>query len=212
LGFLSHIKKTYHRNLLEKLLYKYSYLIKGKILDIGSKNRRYDHIFHGKVTAIDILPNKENNVIKGDLTDLQFESESYDSIICLEVFDYLDVNDIRIGLNEIFRILKKNGIAIISICFIYSEHDDNYRLTHDYISNLLRHMDGFKFKIMRIGNTYISIYDMFRDKIKRKKSRIFINLGLVALLLIYYLIIKLASLEKIQDEYPGGYFIICKKY
>ena len=211
MGFIEHLRKTYHRNLLEELLYKYKYLVRGKILDIGSKNRRYDYLFNGEITAMDIVPNPEFNVIKGDLTNLKFQSESFNSIICLEVFTYLDVNDIEKGFNEIFRVLNKNGKAIISICFIYSENDDKYRLTRDYIANILSQLNGIKFKILRIGNKYTSIYDMVRGRIKRKKSRIFINFVLSSVLLIYFLILKISSLEMIIDDYPEGYFIICHK-
>lgn len=211
LGFLNHLKKTYHRNLLEELLNRYKYLIKGKILDIGSKNRRYDHLFKGEITAIDIVPNPEFNVLKGDLSKLEFDSNSFDSVICLEVFTYLDVDQIKKGFSEIYRVLKEKGKAIISICFTYAENDDNYRMTHLYISTLLKKITGFNFKILRIGNKYISIFDMFRDRIKRKKSKIFSNLCIASFLFIYYLIIKLTSLENLRDEYPEGYFIICFK-
>ncbi|MFX0071065.1 MAG: class I SAM-dependent methyltransferase [Candidatus Hermodarchaeota archaeon] len=211
MGFLSYLKKTYHRNLLEKLLFKNKNRINGKILDIGSKNRRYDSLFNGEITAIDIVPKPEFNVIKGNLTNLDFEQESFDSILCLEVFTYLDVNDIKKGFNEIYRVLKKKGQAIISMSYIYAENDENFRLTQLHISKILSEIKGFKFKIFKIGNKYTSIYDMFRDRIKNKKSRILINIALASILFIYYMVLKLISLDQKIDTYPEGYFILCQK-
>lgn len=102
--FLDYINKTYHRNLLERLLQKYAFFIKNKILDIGSKNRRYDHLFDGDIIAIDVNSNQEYNVIKGDLTNLQFPSNSFESIICLEVFENLEPDKFLKGFEEIYRI------------------------------------------------------------------------------------------------------------
>ena len=68
--FLDYVRKTYHRNLLEKLLIEQSALIKGKILDIGSKSRRYDHLFQDTIIAADIISNKELNIEKQDITGL----------------------------------------------------------------------------------------------------------------------------------------------
>ena len=212
MGFLNHIFNTYHRNLIEKLLLKYKNLIKGKILDIGSKNRRYDHLFNEEITAIDIIPNPEFNVIKGDVKNLQFESNSFDSILCLEVFTYLEVEDVKKGFNEIYRVLKKKGVAFLSICFIYHEIDDNYRLTRDYISKILNEFHNFKFKILRVGNKYTAIYDMIRERIKRRKKRKVKNLGLIITCFFLYLIIKILGLENKEDGFPEGYFIICSKY
>ncbi|MBD3339991.1 MAG: methyltransferase domain-containing protein, partial [Candidatus Lokiarchaeota archaeon] len=112
--FFSHIFKTYHRNLLEKLVDKYKYLIRGSILDIGSKNRRYDHLFNGNVTAVDVIPNPHLDVREGDITKLEFANNSFDSALCLEVLHYLNPMDSATGLEEIIRVLKKEGNAIIS--------------------------------------------------------------------------------------------------
>ena len=211
MGFINHLTKTYHRNLLEKLLIKYRYLIKGKILDIGSKSRRYDHLFNGEITAIDIVPNPEFNVIKGDLVNLDFDSKSFNSVLCLEVFTYLEVDDIKKAFNQIYRVLDKNSKAIISISYIYHENDENFRLTHDYIASILSQFPNFKFKILRIGNKFTSIYDMVRERVKKRKSRFFINIGLVPVCLLLFIIIKLFQLERVEDFFPEGYFIICSK-
>jgi len=211
MGFLSYLSKTYHRNLLEKLLNKYKYLIKGNILDIGSKNRRYDHLFKGNITAIDIRSKPEYNILKGDLTHLEFESNNFDSIICLEVFEYIEPDKFKQGYEEIYRVLKPNGRVIISIPFYYKDHEDFMRVTYDYILNYLIQLNQFKIKIIKFGNKYTALYDVIRYTKLERKSNILRNFCYNSVLLILYLVIKLFTLEKKQDFFYSGCFIILSK-
>jgi len=45
-----------------------------------------------------------------NLENLQIESNTFDVIVCYHVLDYLD-NDVK-GMNEIYRVLNQNGIAL----------------------------------------------------------------------------------------------------
>lgn len=209
--FKSYISRTYHRNLLEKYLNKYSYLIKGDILDIGSKNRRYDHLFQGKITAIDINPKPELNIIYGNLTKINFEPHSFDSIICLEVFEYLEPEHFKLAFDEIYNVLKKNGKAIISIPFYYGDHKDNIRFTYNFILNYIKQSNRFNFKLFKLGNKYTAIYDMINSKIRQNNSKIMQRLKQFSILYLYYLIIKLFSLENRVDEFYSGIFLVCAK-
>jgi len=210
LEFINHLTNTYQRNLIEKYLKRYKTLIKDNIIDIGSKYRRYDSLFNGKITAVDIVPNPKFNVIKGNLLNLEFPSNNFDSVLCLEVFTYLDVDDIKKGFSEIYRVLKKKGIAFVSMSYIYHENDENFRLTHDYISQILSRLPNIKFKILRVGNRFTSIYDIVRERIKKRKN-ILKNLGPLFVCSLLYLTIKIFGLENKEDGWPEGYFIIFTK-
>lgn len=209
--FLSYLSKSYYRNLIEKYLYQFRNLITGKILDIGSKNRRYDHLFNGDITAIDIIPNPELNIIKGDLTSLAFPSNSFDSIICLEVFEYLEPNNFNKGFEEIFRILNQNGNAIISIPFFYWQHKDNMRVTYKYLQNYFLRFPNLEFKIIRVGNKYTALYDVIRSSKNIAVSVKLKNFNAKLLLFFLYIIIKLFSLEYKQDLFYSGLLIIWHK-
>lgn len=208
---MSYIQKSYHRNILEKLLEKHKYLIKGKILDIGSKKRRYDHLFDGKIIAIDTNPKHEFNIIEGNLTHLEFDTNTFDSIICFEVFEYLEPDDFRKGFEEIHRVLKSNGYALISIPFFCNDHMDYMRVTYNYLSKYLKKFNKFEFKIFKIGNKYTSTYDIARDRNKIflfkgiKKYRVYL------ILFLFYQIIKLFSLEKKKDSLYSGCFLVLRK-
>ena len=51
--------------------------------------------------------------IKGDLTSTNFKDESFDLIICNHVLEHIE--DDKSALNEMYRILKYNGISILQV-------------------------------------------------------------------------------------------------
>ncbi len=200
-------EKTYHRNILENFLKENASLISGDILDIGSKNRRYDYLFKGNVTAIDIIPNKEMRVIKGDVEKgLNFKSESFDSVTCTEVLEYL--SDYQTAIGEIHRVLKPGGRAIISVPFMYADHQDKKRFTESCLKKdfkIFSSINSFK-----IGNGYIVIWDILRKKIKLIKNKLIKHL-LFLLFLPYLLFLRLFKLERIEDNFYSGLFFVLEK-
>ncbi|MDD4761552.1 MAG: class I SAM-dependent methyltransferase [Candidatus Pacebacteria bacterium] len=201
-------KQTFHRNLLEKLLLENKNLIKGKTIDIGSKNRRYDNLFNNsEIIAVDKNIKTNSNISFGDVEEgLSFENNYFDSVLCLEVFEYL--KNIDKALKEIKRILKPSGFALISFPFLYHEHEDNQRLTKTFLSSKLKEFS--ESKIIEIGNGWTVIWDILRKKIfgnRSSASKKIIFLFLLPLLAF----IKIFCLDKIQDNYYSGLFIILKK-
>src|SRR3972149_1646928 len=106
MNFLDYNRKSLHRNQLEEYVVQFAPGLEGTILDIGSKNRRYDYLLKNKPVAIDIIENKEKEVKYDDVNNLSFENESFDSIICLEVFEYILTP--QKAISEIYRVLKEN--------------------------------------------------------------------------------------------------------
>ncbi len=53
------------------------------------------------------------DVIKGDIQNLQFDNHSFDFIICNHVLEH--VSDDEIALQELFRVLKPGGFAILQV-------------------------------------------------------------------------------------------------
>lgn len=198
--------KTYHRNILEKKLQKYSHFLVGDLLDIGSGNRRYDHLFRGPVTAVDLHPNPELNIKFGDIEKgLDFPDESFNNILCLEVFEYLE--NYQKAIAEIYRLLKPGGYALVSIPFMYHEHEDKIRLTKEYLAT---QFSGFSStEIKTIGNAYTTIWDILRKKwLHGKKGW---QVALAWNLLLRPLRVLIKPYENMEDKYYSGVFIILKK-
>lgn len=91
--------------------------VRGKILDVGccrgglKKYINQDLDYYG----IDILENNFQNYIHFDLNQkgLPFKSKTFDAVSCTDVLEHLF--DPLVMLREIKRVLKDDGIALVSL-------------------------------------------------------------------------------------------------
>lgn len=199
-------QKTWHRHLLEKQLEENKDLVRGKILDIGSKNRRYDRLFKGEVTAIDLNPHPEQNIFPGDIEKgLNFPDQSFDSVLCLEVFEYLE--NYHQAIAEIYRLMHPGGWALISIPFMYHEHGDKMRFTKGYLPTQFTKFSSVEIKT--IGNAYTTIWDILRKKwLLGKKGW---PGKLIGVFVLWPLRLLWKNFEQMEDGYYSGLFIILQK-
>jgi SAM-dependent methyltransferase len=51
--------------------------------------------------------------IRSDITSLPFSHEQFDAILCMHVLEHVD--DDRAGIRELFRVLKRDGFAIVQV-------------------------------------------------------------------------------------------------
>ena len=100
-------------SLIIKLVQKY---IKSPVLDIGAgsgalinklKNKNYD------AAGLDLFP-RGNGIKIGSITNLEFNDNEFNTIFCTEVIEHLTDEQIDKGLNEIKKVLKKDGYFIIT--------------------------------------------------------------------------------------------------
>ena len=204
--------KTLHRIILEQYLEKYSKFISGNILDIGSKNRRYDHLFEGKITAVDINPNPEMDIMYGEIIDLPFDDSCFNAVISIEVLEYIDLRNIPTAIKEIIRVLQNDRYCIISIPFLYCEHDDKIRMTYAQMNSLLKDYMLSDYSIHKIGNSYTIISDILKIKTYRLKSRMLRGILSRLLTLIPLVLDSLFNIFTNKgDGFYSGLLIIIKK-
>lgn len=123
------------------------------ILDIGCGNKPYAQYIKN-ITKIydrnsyigcDIIQSSEYQVdIICEATNIPLESERFDAIICTQVLEHIfDNKDL---ISEAHRLLKNDGVFIISAPFIWEHHEepfDFFRFTRFGFQNLLE-SSGFK--------------------------------------------------------------------
>jgi SAM-dependent methyltransferase len=73
--------------------------------------KRFRHLDHLDYTTTDL--NSPIADIKADICDLPFESSNFDTVICNHVLEH--IKDDTKALQEMFRVLKPNGMAILQI-------------------------------------------------------------------------------------------------
>ena len=129
----------------EVIKYSLKY-ISGKTLDLGAGSAKYRNIVKQKVSeyiTFDMIPGPYIDVV-GNVLNLPFENETFDTIISTQVLEHVEKPWIMI--KEIHRVLKKNGICILTAPFLAPYHKDPhdyFRYTTEGMESLFKNQ-GFK--------------------------------------------------------------------
>ena len=106
----------------------------GKLIDIGCGDMPYRNLIVSRVTQYDTLDYEERTTgvkFLGDIQDMRIiGDQNYDSVVCLEVLEHVK-NPFR-AIDEMHRILKKEGSLILSVPHLsrlHEEPNDFYRFT-----------------------------------------------------------------------------------
>ncbi|AXT20761.1 methyltransferase domain-containing protein [Flavobacteriaceae bacterium AU392] len=151
---------TIRKAILDALTQKLS-LFKGDLLDIGCGKMPYkqyilDNSAVKTYNGLDIDNALEyDDNIKPDFTwdgiTMPFKDNTFDCAIGTEVLEHCP--DIEVVLNEVYRVLKPNGIFFFTVPFLWNLHEtpnDEYRYTP---FSLERHFKNAKFKNIKINAT-----------------------------------------------------------
>lgn len=206
---------SYRRRILDFLLEKYKGYYKGIVLDIGGRERGKFIKPKDKVKKwifADINKNYDPDIIL-DVTDMrQLDSNSIDVISAIELFEH--VLDIKKGLKECHRVLKKDGFIIISVPFLYQIHGDPVDFQRWTSTKWQVELKESCFKIdhfIIMGKFFTHLAEMLKYMIKGVIPR-FLNLILPFL----NLIVKFDNKSIVRkntnlNNYHCGYFIIAQK-
>ena len=213
---------TCRRELLDRELNLYSYLMRGKVLDIGgrknSKRGRFRPPLQQVKAWIYLNKNPDTNPdFCCDACDIPCEKQSFDTIIMTEVLEYLE--NPELVLQEIHRLLTENGYALISIPFLNPIHGDYQFDRQRWTSVKLKEMfskEGFSRIIIRpMGGFFSVIHDLihvcsgYATSMSEKKHMRFIQ---KCLHLFTPVFLRLDQNVKLSKNFVNtGYFIIIKK-
>jgi len=123
----------------------------GNVLDLGAGTAKYKKIIcqtAKKYTTFDILPNENIDVV-GDILNTQLPKNSFDTIICTQVFEH--IQQPWLAVKEIQRLLKPNGKCILTAPFLEAYHadpHDYFRYTQQGLESLFKNEN---FKIIESG-------------------------------------------------------------
>ena len=176
------------------------------ILDIGCGEKPYYHkLINGKIISIDIKKSKTADLICNS-HNIALKEDRFNKVMCINSFYYFS-NPFKV-VEEIGRVLKKDGKLIAIMPFIYPIHDvpfDKYRFTEHGIRNLLK--DNFKIeKIKTVGGIFSLPSVILHSLIK----------GIPIFIILYpiYILIQLLSLLDFLDfskRWPIYYFVLASK-
>lgn len=138
------------------------------VLDYGAGNSPYRNriLCEAYVTA-DITQN-----VRGDIDHiirpgerLEFPDASFDLVLLLDVLEH--VRDPGFVVDEVRRLLRKNGRVIVSLPFLYREHEtpnDYIRLTAFGAQELMARSGGTILRMKKVGNALYTLYTLFLER------------------------------------------------
>lgn len=113
------------RFLLKKQIKAVSHYVRGEVLDVGAGgNDRYSNMFkYDKYLKMDVHEGDNVDVV-GSAESIPFTEESFDSVVCTQVFEHLARP--HICAKEIYRVLRKGGYAVITVPQMNELHEEPY--------------------------------------------------------------------------------------
>lgn len=205
---------SYRRKLLDKLLEKHRSSYAGIVLDIGGRDRG---IFRSPKESVekwitaDIEKERHPDMLLDVCNMIGVKSESIDTINALELFEH--VSEPEIGLRECARVLKKGGLLLISMPFLYPLHadpNDFQRWTREKWERSLADTGFETERIEAMGGFFTVFSEMIRYGNLQCGPLKYIGF------VFYPLLDTLSKIDTVVKKKPlknhtTGYFIIAKK-
>jgi SAM-dependent methyltransferase len=113
-----------------------------------------------------ICKRKNLNVEKGNVTELKFDNNSFDFMICIATYHHLD-NDVdrQKCLKEMYRCLKYNGEVFITVWAMEQQENSTFNFTQTD--------EMVPWKSKDDGNTYLRYYHIYRkDELRLEITRL----------------------------------------
>jgi len=128
-GIAKGYNELYHQEQIKKINYVLRYLPKkGVILDLGSGDGVFNEFVLKNIQIVsvdlsfELLKFNLNNLkLNASILNLPFKSNSFEFIVSFSVFQ--DLPDIEKGVLEVYRVLKKEGVLIVSFLHMSSKSD-----------------------------------------------------------------------------------------
>ncbi|MEJ5263064.1 MAG: class I SAM-dependent methyltransferase [Ignavibacterium sp.] len=139
--------------------------LNGKILDVGCGTKPYESFFNysdyiGLEFDTGIDSEKKTADFYYDGKIFPFDSESFDSVICNQVLEH--VFEPKEFLSEINRILKPGGKFLITVPFVWDEHEQPYDFARYSSFGLVYLLEKNGFKILRQRKSVSNIAVIFQ--------------------------------------------------
>src|SRR3989344_877220 len=109
------------REVVEVLVPKYA---KGRTLDVGGGTSKYRGIIKKFVSnyLVADLYETEGVDFREDARKMSFPDDSFDTVLSFQVLEHID--DTTATVREMYRVLKRGGVAIVTMPFLFPQHGD----------------------------------------------------------------------------------------
>jgi SAM-dependent methyltransferase len=160
--------------------------VKGRVLDVGCGSKPYRTLFQAsEYLGMEISDRNKDADCYYDGNRFPFQEREFDSVITSEVLEH--IFNPNMFLSEINRVLKKGGILLLTVPFVWDEHEQPYDYAR-YSSFGLRHLleqNGFVIIEHRKSiNDIRVIFQMINTYIYKKTTPDTFKLNPIAMLML----------------------------
>ena len=218
-NYLKLLKLICKKNSLLRVLQIYECLnivLYGTSIEFGAidnKDKTFSNFVKGKSKFYysNKFNNKKLKIFYSDLTKrLSIPSKKYNNVLFFNILEHLP--EYKLAFSEIFRIVKRGGLFIGSVPFIYQIHaapNDYFRFSKQFFELNLKKYGFKKAKVKALGfGPFTASYSLLYPYLKYLPL-----LSQICLLLAYILdsLIQVFVKTDLKEIFPVGYFFIAKK-
>lgn len=195
--------------------------IQGNILDLGCGSKPYANLFKSaqRYIGVDITPEKNPDIVINPSDKLPFPDSFFDAVVSFQVLEHIE--NLDMSLIEIKRVLKKDGLLIVTAPFIFPEHGQphDYRRLNYYGLKSIFYQDYTPVETLRIGGIGSTIFTLYLNFIHVSLSQNTflkaVKLTLTPFLLIHNIIcnaiaVTLDQLDKTNSFYHNNLHVYKK--
>ena len=148
------------RNGIYQSILEESPAIKGDVLDVGCGSKPYESLFSNadSYIGVDVEVSGHDHSVCESRVDvfydgkvLPFVDAQFDSVVCFEVLEHVfNVDEL---LREMRRVLKPDGLLLLSVPFAWNEHEAPYDFARYTSFGLTHLLERNGFKVLRLSKT-----------------------------------------------------------
>ena len=148
--------------------------IRGKTLDVGCGTKPYEKYFNSsEYIGIDVKTTTHHSTnsinVYYDGKEFPFKNEQFDSVLSNQVFEHVFNPDLF--LSEINRVLKPDGHLLITVPFVWDEHEQpfDYARYSSFGLKYILNKNGFDIIThIKTENNIKTIFQLFNGYIYKK--------------------------------------------
>lgn len=215
------INPFYHaRRGLVKAIEENAHELQGNLLDVGCGSKPYAKLFNvEKYIGLDTDSSGHNHINENidvyfDGEIFPFEDNTFQSVLCNQVLEHVFKPDLLIS--EIFRVLKPGGICLLTVPFLWDEHEQpfDYARYSSFGLKYLFEKNGFKVIRYQKINTDLSVLTQMLNAYLYKITKFSPLLRIITTLTFMFLFNILGFIVKVlpknEDLYLDNLILVKK--
>ena len=164
------------RSSLISIISSYAPTVTGSLLDVGCGSRPYRELFsncrcYNGLELLDRISEFQGeNMFFFDGKSFPFPPASFSAVLCSQVLEHSEFPDTT--LSEIQRVLQQGGLLLLSIPFIWPEHEQPHDFQRFTSYGLLNHVRSAGFDVLELRKSCIGFSALLQILIEYHESLI----------------------------------------